>query len=110
VGTSLGQTMQERRDQFHTLRLGESLDAFNAAVVSFLEQARGVFVQQTGDPVAAQQQLAWPALESLHQQPASTFAYFDVFLMLTVVTLGLVPVVLLMKRSVARKGAHIAGE
>jgi hypothetical protein len=43
VGTSLAQTMQERRDQFHTLRLGESLDVFNAAVVSFLEQARGVF-------------------------------------------------------------------
>ena len=110
MGTSLAQTMQERRDQFHTLRLGESLDAFNAAVVSFREQARGVFVQQTGDPVAAQQ-LAWQALESLHQQQASAaFAYFDVFLMLTVVTLGLVPVVLLMKRSVARKGVHIAGE
>jgi hypothetical protein len=30
--------------------------------------------------------------------------------MFTVVTLGLVPVVLLMKRSAARKGAHIAGE
>jgi len=108
-GTSLAQTMQERRDQFHTLRLGESLDAVNAAVVSFLEQARGVFVQQTGDPVAAQQ-LAWQALESLRQRQASAFAYFDVFLMLTVVTLGLAPVVLLMKRSVARKGAHIAGE
>jgi hypothetical protein len=27
---------------------------------SFLEQARGVFVQQTGDPVATQQ-LAWQA-------------------------------------------------
>jgi DHA2 family multidrug resistance protein len=90
--------MQERRDQFHTLRLGESLDAFDAAVVSFLEQARGVFVQQTGDPVAAQQ-LAWQALESLRQQQASAFAYFDVFLMLTVVTLGMVPLVFLMKRS-----------
>jgi hypothetical protein len=46
---------------------------------------------------------------SLHQQQASAFAYFDVFLMLTVVTLGLVPVVLLVKRLVARK-ARIAGE
>jgi MFS transporter, DHA2 family, multidrug resistance protein len=109
MGTSLAQTMQERRDQFHTLRLGESLDAFNAAVVSFLEQARVVFLQQTGDPVAAQQ-LTWQALESLRQQQASALAYFDVFLMLSVVTLALVPVVLLMKRSVAQKGAHIGGE
>ena len=109
VGTSLAQTMQERRDQFHTLRLGESLDAFNTAVASFLEQARGAFLQQTGDPVAAQQ-LAWQALENLRQQQASALAYFDVFLMLAVVTLALVPVVLMMKRSVARKGAHIGGE
>ena len=58
VGTSLAQTMHERRDQFHTLRLGESLDPFNAAVDSFLDQARAAFLQQTGDPVASQQ-LAW---------------------------------------------------
>jgi DHA2 family multidrug resistance protein len=108
VGTSLAQTMQERRDQFHTLRLGESLDPFNPAMNSFLEQAQGAFLQQTGDPVAAQQ-LAWQALESLRQQQASALAYFDVYLMLAVVTLALVPVVLLMKRSVAEKGAHIGG-
>ena len=73
VGTSLAQTMQERRDQFHILRLGKSLDPFNPAVASFLEQARGVFLQQTGDPVAAQQ-LAWQALENLRQQQASAEA------------------------------------
>jgi DHA2 family multidrug resistance protein len=109
VGTSLAQTMQERRDQFHTLRLGESLDSFNAAVISFLDQARGVFLQQTGDPVAAQE-LAGQALENLRQQQAAALAYFDVFLMLAVVTLVLVPVVLLMKPSVAEKGAHIGHE
>jgi hypothetical protein len=109
VGTSLAQTMQERRDQFHTLRLGESLDSFNANVVSFLDQARGVFLQQTGDPSAAQQ-LAWQAIENLRQQQASSLAYFDVFLLLAAVTLALVPVLLLMKRSVAEKGAHIGHE
>jgi MFS transporter, DHA2 family, multidrug resistance protein len=109
VGTSMAQTIQERRDQFHVLRLGETLDSFNASVMSFLEQARGVFLQQTGDPSAAQQ-LAWQALENLRQQQASSLAYFDVFLLLAVVTLALVPTVLLMKRSVAEKGAHIGHE
>ncbi len=33
VGTSLAQTMQERRDQFHSLRLGELLDPFNATTL-----------------------------------------------------------------------------
>jgi DHA2 family multidrug resistance protein len=94
VGTSMAQTIQER------LRLGESLDSVNAAVVSFLNQARAVFLRQTGDPSAAQQ-FAWQALENLRQQQVSSLAYFDVFLIWAVVTLVLAPLVLLMKRSVA---------
>ncbi|MBV9533156.1 MAG: hypothetical protein JO283_19340 [Bradyrhizobium sp.] len=109
VGTSMAQTIQERRDQFHVLRLGESLDSFNAAVTSFFDQARGVFLQQTGDAVAAQQ-LAEQALENLRQQQASSLAYFDVFFLLSVATLVPILAVLLMKRSVAEKGAHIGSE
>jgi len=109
VGTSMAQTIQERRDQFHVLRLGESLDSFNATVASFLEQARGVFLQQTGDPSAAQQ-LAWQTLENLRQQQASSLAYFDVFLLLAVVMLAPLLTVLLMKRSVAEKGVQIGHE
>ena len=109
VGTSMAQTLQERRLQFHNLRLGESLDPFNPAVKSFLDQARALFLQQTGDPVAAQQ-LTWQALENLRQQQASALAYFDVFWLSAVVPLVLVALVLLMKRSVAEKRAHIGGE
>ena len=109
VGTSMAQTIQERRDQFHILRLGESIDSFNANVASFLHQAQEVFLQQTGDPSAAQQ-LAWQTLENLRQQQASSLAYFDVFLLLAVVTLAPLLAVLLMKRSVAEKGAHIGAE
>jgi DHA2 family multidrug resistance protein len=109
VGTSMAQTIQERRDQFHVLRLGESLDTFNANVVSFLDQARAIFLQQTGDPSAAQQ-LAWQTLENLRQQQASSLGYFDVFLLLAVVTLAPVLMVLLMKRSVAEKGVPIGRE
>jgi DHA2 family multidrug resistance protein len=109
VGTSMAQTIQERRDQFHVLRLGESLDSFNANVASFLDQAQAVFLQQSGDPSAAQQ-LALQALENLRQLQASSLAYFDVFLLLAVVTLAPLLTVLLMKRSVAEKGTHIGAE
>jgi DHA2 family multidrug resistance protein len=109
VGTSLAQTLHERRDQFHTLRLGEYLDPFNPAVHSFLEQAHARFLQQTGDPAGAQQ-LALQALENLRHQQASALAYFDVFWLLAVVSLVLVSVVLIMKRSVAEKGAHVGAE
>jgi DHA2 family multidrug resistance protein len=109
VGVSLSQTFQERRDQFHALRLGESLDPFNSIVASFLEQARGAFLQQTGDP-AASQQLAWQQLENLRQQQASSLAYFDTFWMAAVLTFAAVFLVLLMKRSVAEKGSHAGPE
>ena len=105
VGTSLAQTFQERRDQFHTLRLGESLDPFNPAVASFLEQAQAAFLQQTGDPSAAQQ-LAWQALENLRRQQASSLAYFDTFWMMAALTFAVAFLVLFMKRSVAEKGGH----
>jgi DHA2 family multidrug resistance protein len=106
VGTSMAQTLQERRDQFHVLRLGESLDPLNPAVQSFIEQAQARFLQQTGDPATAQQ-LAWQALETLRQQQASALSYFDCFWLFAVVMLVLTLVVFLMKRSVAEKGAPI---
>jgi DHA2 family multidrug resistance protein len=109
VGVSLAQTFQERREQFHTLRLGEYLDPFNAAANSFLAHARAFFVRQTADPVAAQQ-FAWQQLETLRQQQSSALAYFDCFWMIAVLTLATAFLVLLMKRSVAEKGAHIASE
>jgi DHA2 family multidrug resistance protein len=66
-------------------------------------------LQQTADPMASRQ-LAWQGLENLRQQQASALAYFDCFWLFAVLTLALVFVVLLMKRSVAQKGAHIGRE
>ncbi len=109
VGTSLAQTFQERRDQFHILRLGESLDPFNPAVASFLGRAQAFFLQQTGDP-AASQQLAWQQLENLRQQQASALAYFDTCWMMAALTFVVALAVLFMKRSVAEKGGHAALE
>jgi DHA2 family multidrug resistance protein len=106
---SLSQTFQERRDQFHALRLGEYLDPLNAAAGNFLARAQAFFVQQTGDP-AASQQLAVQQLENLRQQQASSLAYFDSFWMAAVLTFVVTFAVLFMKRSVAEKGAHIATE
>jgi DHA2 family multidrug resistance protein len=109
VGASLAQTVQERRDQFHSLRLGEWLDPSNATAGTFLDQASGAFLQRTGDPVAAQQP-ALKTLANLRQQQASALSYFDVFWVLAVGMVALVFVVLLLKRSIAEKGAWIGSE
>jgi DHA2 family multidrug resistance protein len=109
VGTSMAQTIQERREQFHLSRVGEFLDPLNPAVNSFLEQARAFFFQQSGD-AAGSQQRAVQALDNLRQQQAASLAYFDVFWVCAVLGAALVPLVLLMRRSVAEKGAHIGAE
>jgi DHA2 family multidrug resistance protein len=106
VGTSLAQTFHERREQFHHLRLGEYLDPFNAAARSFIGHATTFFHQQTADPVASKL-LAWQGLENLRQQQASALAYFDSFWIFAALTFALVFMVLLMKRSVAEKAAHV---
>jgi MFS transporter, DHA2 family, multidrug resistance protein len=109
VGTSMAQTIQQRREQFHLSRVGEFIDPLNPAVNSFLGETRAFFFRQTGD-LAGSQQRAVQALENLRQQQAAALAYFDVFWVCAALGVGLVFLVLLMKRSVAEKGAQIGGE
>jgi len=109
VGTSMAQTIQERREQFHLARLTDWLGPLNSHVHGFLEKTQGIFLKQTGD-AARSLQLGVQSLDELRQQQAASLAYFDVFWLGAVLAAVLVLLVLLMKRSVAEKGEHIGGE
>jgi DHA2 family multidrug resistance protein len=109
VGTSIAHTIQQRREQFHLARLDDSLNLFNPHVQTFLEEGQSFFMQHTGDP-AQSQQLGIQILDNLRQQQSASLAYFDVFWVFAVLGMSLVFMVLLMKRSVAEKGEHIAAE
>lgn len=109
VGTSMATTIQERRDQFHLLRLNEDLGQFNPQVTSYLENAQQYFFKLTGDPVRSQL-MGLQSLDGVRQQQAASHAYFDVFFLCSVLTMALVALVVLMKRSVAEKGEHISAE
>jgi DHA2 family multidrug resistance protein len=109
VGTSVAQTIVERREQFHDLRLGENLDSLNPAVNSYLDQAQPIFLQQTGDPVAAKQ-MALQTLADLREQQSLALSYFDTFFVIAVVAVALIVLVFFMKRSVAGKDAQVAAE
>jgi DHA2 family multidrug resistance protein len=109
VGTSMSQTIVERREQFHTARVGEFLDPLNTHVNSYSEQGRAFFIQQTGDAAAAHE-MTLESLANLREQQAASLAYFDAFWLFAVLAVGLVFLVLLMKRSVVEQGEHIGGE
>jgi DHA2 family multidrug resistance protein len=109
VGTSLAQTLHDRREQFHTLRLNERLDEFNPALSHALTQSQQIFMQHTADPVGARE-MALQAISLARERQALSLAFFDIFFLLAVLGVILVFFVLLMQRSVAEKGAHLAAE
>ena len=109
VGTSMAQTMQERREQFHLSRLDDVLTPLNPHVYAFLQKGQAFFIQRTGDPPRSRE-MTVQVLANLRQQQAASLAYFDVFWLCAALGVGLVILVLLMKRSVAEKGAHVGGE
>ena len=109
VGTSIAQTIQERREQFHILRLNEHLDSLNPAVTQLFQRGQAFFLQHTGDAVLSQR-LSLQALQLTRDQQASSLAYFDVFWSSAAGAILLIPLVLLMRRAVAERGAHVAAE
>jgi MFS transporter, DHA2 family, multidrug resistance protein len=109
VGTSMAQTIQERREQFHLSRLNETLGQLNPHVNAFMERGQVYFMRLTGD-LALSHQRSVNVLANLRQQQAASLAYFDVFWLCASLGVVLVFLVLMMKRSVAEKGARMAAE
>jgi DHA2 family multidrug resistance protein len=101
--------IQDRRDQFHLSRIDDTLTSLNVHVHEFMEKGRAFFFQRTGDPVRSKL-LSLQMLDDQRQQQAAAFAYFDVFFLCAVLSVVLVFLVPLMKRSVAEPGEHIGAE
>ena len=109
VGTSVAKIIQVRREQFHTLRLNERLDALNPAVNDLLARVQSFFFHHNGDAPLSQQ-MSLQVLERVRTRQALSLAYFDVFTLSAAVGLLLMFLLLFMRRSVPEKGAHVGAE
>jgi DHA2 family multidrug resistance protein len=109
VGTSVSQTLEQRREQFHLSRLGEHLNELSPLTQSALQQVQSNFMQLTGDPVASHS-MAIRVLANLRQQQAATLSYFDLFWVTAVLPLLLLGLIFFMKKSVADKGVPAGAE
>lgn len=76
---------------------------------NFLTNGQAFFLQHNGDAVLSHQ-MALGVLGQTVTNQALSLAYFDVFSVSAAVGVLLVWFVLLMRRSVAEKGAHIGAE
>jgi DHA2 family multidrug resistance protein len=112
VGTSIAQIIHQRREQFHTLRLNGlngRLDALTPTVHRLLDRGQAWFLRQTGDAPLSRQ-MSLQVLERLRTRQALSLAYFDVFSLLAAISVLLVCLIPLIRRSVAEKGEHIGAE
>jgi DHA2 family multidrug resistance protein len=107
LGTTLGKTIVARRLPLHTSRLGEHLNPFSPALREAGRSAQAFFYQLTGDPRGSQT-LALKAIDDLRQQQGGALAYLDAYWLFAVLTLVIIPLAILMRKSQAEAGAHIA--
>jgi len=103
IGVAMVTTLLFRRTQAHQVTLVSHITALNPQATARLEQMKQWSQSVSGDPVAA----GHVALHTLYgqvQQQASALAYLDMFRLFAILTVLTIPLVLLMRRSVAEKG------
>jgi DHA2 family multidrug resistance protein len=109
AGTSMGKTLVQRRLPLHTDRLGEGLNPLSTPFNDALQTGQKFFEGSTGDPVSSQA-MALQAIDNLRQQQSETLAYLDGFFVFAILSLAIIPLALLMRRSVAEPGQHVGVE
>jgi DHA2 family multidrug resistance protein len=109
AGTTLGKVLVTRRAPLHTERLVESLNPFNITFNDTVQALQAGFYSLTGDPEGSRQ-MAYYAIDQVRLQQAALMAYLDGFWLFAVGALALIPLVLLMRKSVAEEGVHIGAE
>jgi MFS transporter, DHA2 family, multidrug resistance protein len=106
VGIALSATVLAQRAQFHQLRLVEHLNPYNPAYTQELSAiARGLFPRAGLDPTSVNQ-LATGMLYGQVQRQAFASAFVDVFWLLTLMFVAMLPLVFLL-RGRSKAGAPV---
>ena len=102
-GIALSTTLLFRRTQFHQQNLVSHMSPLDPAYQSALQGLSQAFTQKGSDPAQALNQ-AQGTLYGMLQRQATMRAFVDVFWLLGVIFLAVVPLVFLMKKVGPRKG------
>ncbi len=104
LGIAIVTVMIDRRGQFHQSRLAERVTPLNPAVTRWTDYfAEGRMVRGGVSQVMANEQGMGQLTQMVHNQ-AREMAYLDAFWVFAVMALAALPLVLVMKKSVARGG------
>ncbi len=107
VGIAVTGTMLARNQQVHFATLGTNVDPYNPASQAMLERLRSGFLASGADPVTASQR-ALAAMSGLVHRQAAIVTFVEIFRLLGIMFLLLIPLVMLMKRPTGRGGPAAA--
>lgn len=97
IGIAVTSSILSRRQQVYTSTLGEHVDGYSLRAQQGMETLRQGFLAAGSDPHTAAQQ-AYAAMHGMVSRQAAMLSFVDVFRLLGVVFLALLPLILLMKR------------
>jgi MFS transporter, DHA2 family, multidrug resistance protein len=97
IGISAVATMQVRREQTHIGVLGVHVNALSLGSQTTMQQLKGYFIAAGADPVSAAHR-AYVAMWDMVLQQAAILSYNDVFRLLGVMFLLMLPMIFLMKK------------
>jgi DHA2 family multidrug resistance protein len=100
-------TLQARYQQKYVNVLGAHVTPYDASASQMLEHLRGAFSAGGSGPVAAQRK-ALTALFGMVQQQAAMLSFIDVFRLMTIIFLLMVPLIFLMKKPPKGRPAEMA--
>jgi MFS transporter, DHA2 family, multidrug resistance protein len=96
-GIAAATTFLFRREQFHTLRLGEHVSMLNSQTQGFFRSTQSAMMAHGGDPAAAATQ-SYVALWGTVQRQAAMLAFVDTFRAMAIVFLLVLPFLFIMRR------------
>ena len=108
IGIAVTASILARKQQVYVSTLGEHVDAYSLRAQQAMETLRQGFMAAGSDPYTAGQR-AYAAMFGMVHRQAAMLSFVDVFRLLGVVFLALLPLILLMKRprgAVAPEAAH----
>ncbi len=103
LGIAVATTILARRQQQHTSVLASHVDAYSPQARALLDQMRSAFLARGSDAVTAAQQ-AQAAVSGMVQRQAAMLSFTDVFRLLAILFVALVPLLFLMRSPRAGKG------
>jgi DHA2 family multidrug resistance protein len=103
IGVSVATTLLQRHAQIHQVHLISRINILNPQATAMLEKMSAASQSVSGDAVSAGQ-TSLHMIYGMVQKQAQTLAYLDIFRLFAWSTLLVIPLVLLMRKSVAAKG------